>query len=98
MIISIDESKTWTKYTPSNGRCIFDGGKCNVNQNWNSDKCQCKGKIPIKFVHGKDYTVLINFLIKSNIWNELLLYFNTFLIIDHIIAKTYSYLLLLLKK
>ena len=25
-------------------KCKFDGKECNLNQNWNDNKCRCEGK------------------------------------------------------
>ena len=36
--------------------CKFDSRKCNSNQNWNKEKCQCGCKNPKEHhVRGKDY-------------------------------------------
>ena len=36
--------------------CKFDGIKCNSNQKWNSNKCQCQCKNPKEYhVCKKDY-------------------------------------------
>ena len=40
MITGINESKTLTNYISC--ECKFDGEKCNSNQWWNNDKCQCE--------------------------------------------------------
>ena len=42
MIIGINESKTLTKHI--HPKCKFDGTKCNSNQWWNHNKCQCECK------------------------------------------------------
>ena len=39
MITGISKSRTLTTYI-----CKFDGLKCNLNQNWNNDKCWCECK------------------------------------------------------
>ena len=44
MITGINESKTLTKHTSCECKCKFDGTKCNSNQWWNNDKCQCECK------------------------------------------------------
>ena len=36
--------KTLTKYVLCECKCRFDGRKCNSNQWWNNDKCQCEFK------------------------------------------------------
>ena len=36
--------KTLTKYILCECKCRFDGRKCNSNQWWNNDKCQCEFK------------------------------------------------------
>ena len=41
MITEINESKTLTKYISCKFKCKFDKRKCNSNQWWNNDKCQC---------------------------------------------------------
>ena len=40
----MDESQTLIKYMSCEYKCIFDGRKCNSNQNWNNDYfwCECK--------------------------------------------------------
>ena len=42
MITGINESKTLTKHISCECKCIFDGSKCNSDQRWNNNKCQCK--------------------------------------------------------
>ena len=44
MITGINESKTLTKHISCQCKCKFDGRKCNSNQWWNNDKCQCECK------------------------------------------------------
>ena len=44
MITGINESKTLTKHTSCECKCIFGGRKCNSNQCWNNDKCRCECK------------------------------------------------------
>ena len=44
MIRGINESKTLIKHISCEYKCKFDGRKCNSNQKWNSDKCQCECK------------------------------------------------------
>ena len=44
MITRINESKTLTKHISCECKCKFDGGKCNLGQWWNNDKCQCECK------------------------------------------------------
>ena len=44
MITGINKSKTLTKHTPCECKCKFDGGKCNSDQWWNNNKCQCEFK------------------------------------------------------
>ena len=41
MITGINESKTLTKYISCKCKCNFDGRKCNSDQSWNNNKCQC---------------------------------------------------------
>ena len=37
-------------------QCKLDGRKCNSNQKWNIDKCQCEYKNPTNYpVRKKDY-------------------------------------------
>ena len=43
-----NESKTLIKHISCEWRCKFDGRKCNSEQKWNIDKCQCECKKPIK--------------------------------------------------
>ena len=44
MITGINESRTLTKHISCKCECKFDDRKCNLNQNWNDDKCQCDCK------------------------------------------------------
>ena len=44
MITRIYESKTLTKHISCEYQSKFDGRKCNSNQWWNKDKCQCEYK------------------------------------------------------
>ena len=44
MVTGINESKTLTKHISCKCKCKFDGRKCNSNQKWNDDKCQCECK------------------------------------------------------
>ena len=41
MIAGVNESKTLIKQISCKCKCNFDGRKCNLNQNWNNDKCRC---------------------------------------------------------
>ena len=42
MNTAINELKTLRKQISSECECKFDDRKCNSNQKWNNDKCQCK--------------------------------------------------------
>ena len=53
MITGTNESKTLVKHISCNGRCKFDGRKCNSKQNWNNDKCQRKCKKQLNTVYRK---------------------------------------------
>ena len=44
MIARINKSKTLTKHTSCECKYKFDGRKCNSNQKWNNDKCECECK------------------------------------------------------
>ena len=44
MIAGTNELKTLTKHISSECKCKFDGRKCNSDQWWNNDKCQCECK------------------------------------------------------
>ena len=44
MITRINESKTLTKHMSRECKCKLDGTKCNSNQQWNNDICQCQCK------------------------------------------------------
>ena len=44
MIIGINESKALTKHTSCEYKCRFFGRKCNSEQWWNNNKCQCECK------------------------------------------------------
>ena len=50
MITEINGLKTLTKHISCECQCKFDGRKCNSNQKWNNDKCQCECKNPKKRV------------------------------------------------
>ena len=41
MITGINESKRLTKHISCKCKCRFDWKKCNSDQWWNNDKCQC---------------------------------------------------------
>ena len=58
MIPRINEPKTLTKHIPRECKCKFDRTKCNSNQKWNNDKCQC-GYKNLKAYHvcKKDYVL-----------------------------------------
>ena len=53
MITGINEPKTLTKDISFECKCKFDRRKCNSNQWWNDDKCQCECKK--RYVFEKDY-------------------------------------------
>ena len=56
MVIGIKESKTIISHISScECKCKFDGGKCNLNQKWNHDKCRCECKIAKKQICEKYY-------------------------------------------
>ena len=42
MITRINESKTLIKLISCEWKCKFDERKCNLNQWWNNNKCQCE--------------------------------------------------------
>ena len=42
MITGTNELKTSTKHVLRECKCKFDVRKCNSNQNWNNDQCECK--------------------------------------------------------
>ena len=44
MITGIIESKTLTKHIACECKPIFHGRKCNSDQKWNNNKCQCECK------------------------------------------------------
>ena len=44
MITEKNELKILTKDKSCEGKCKFDGRKCNSNQKWNNDKCRCEYK------------------------------------------------------
>ena len=53
IITGINELKTLTKHIWCECKYKFDGRKCNSNQWWNNDKCQCEcGK---HLISEKDY-------------------------------------------
>ena len=41
MITKTNESKTLAKHISYRCNCKFDGRKCNSNQKWKNDNCQC---------------------------------------------------------
>ena len=44
MVTGINESRTLTKHISCECKCRFDGRKCNSDQWWNNNKCQCECK------------------------------------------------------
>ena len=46
MITVINDSKTLTKHVSYECKYRFDETKCNSDQQWNNDKCQCECKKP----------------------------------------------------
>ena len=66
MITGINESKILAKHISCKCKCKFDGRKCNLNQDWDNDKCQCKYKNPKEYnACKKDYIWnLINVVVK----------------------------------
>ena len=46
MITGINKSKTLTKHIPCEYKCKLDARKCNSDQWWNNDKCQCGCRKP----------------------------------------------------
>ena len=42
MITSLNQSKTLTNLISCECKCRFDARKCNSDQWWNNDKCQCE--------------------------------------------------------
>ena len=44
IITGINESKTLIKHISCKCKCKFDKKKCNSDQCWNNDKCQCECK------------------------------------------------------
>ena len=44
MITEIKESKTFTKHISCESKCKFYRRKCNLDQCWNNNKCQCECK------------------------------------------------------
>ena len=63
MITGINKSKTLTKHTPCECKCKFDGGKCNSDQWWNNNKCQCECK---NVIHVKKimFGILLHVVVK----------------------------------
>ena len=53
MITGISESKTLTKHISCEYKGKFNSRKCNSNQWWNNDKCQCECKK--RHICEKDY-------------------------------------------
>ena len=48
MITRVNDPKTLAKHISCEYKCIYYGKKCNSNQKWNSDKCQCACNKPNK--------------------------------------------------
>ena len=44
VITRINELRALTKHISCKCECKFDGGKCNLTQKWNNDKCRCECK------------------------------------------------------
>ena len=62
MITGINESKILTKDISCECKCKFDGTKCNSNQWWNNDKCQCECKnIYVKKI---TFRILLHVIVK----------------------------------
>ena len=55
MIAGISELKTLTNHISCKGKCKFNGQKCNSDQWWNNDKCQCKWKK--RHIYEKSYVL-----------------------------------------
>ena len=56
MITGIHKLETLTKHISCKFKQKFDGRKCNSNQKWNNDKCQCECKnLKQHYVCKKDY-------------------------------------------
>ena len=53
MITRINQSKTITKHRSCKCKFGFDGRKCNSDQLWNNNKCQCR--CTKRYVCEKDY-------------------------------------------
>ena len=67
-ITGINESKTLTKHISCECNCKFDRTKCNSNQWWNNDKCQCEYQ-NILYVKKIMSEVLLHVIMKmENIW------------------------------
>ena len=45
IITRINEAKTWTKPISRDCKRKYDSAKCNSNQKWNNETCQCECKI-----------------------------------------------------
>ena len=55
MIIGLNQSKILTIHTSCKCKCKIDGIKCNSNQKWNNDRCQCESKNLKKHAYKKSY-------------------------------------------
>ena len=77
MITKTNEPKTLIKDISCGCKCKFNDRKCNSNQKWINDKCQCECKNSITHVCKKDYTWnsgIVFVLVKmGNIWKVLLM-------------------------
>ena len=71
MITGINKLKTLTKDISCECKCRFDGRKCNSNQKWNNDKCQCKCK-KHNYVKKIIFGILLHVIAKMvNVWQIL---------------------------
>ena len=61
MITGINELKTLTKHISCECKCKFDGRKCNSDQWWNNEKCQCKKHVCEKIMFG----ILLHAVLKN---------------------------------
>ena len=63
MIAGKSESRILTKDISRECKCRFDGKKCNSDQWWNNDKCQCECK-NVMYVKKIIFGILLHVVVK----------------------------------
>ena len=65
MITKINKSKTLTRHISCICKSKFDGRKCNSNQKWKNDKCQCECKNKKNVCKKVIFGILVLILLKT---------------------------------